>query len=111
MKAIWPAEGTVTRTDEQMILPWEFKNTNEGYRQSLNITVSPLDPENREKDLKIGEKLYGQTCLVCHGSEGDGQGTIVQTRAYSGELTYAERDVTGVAVYDEIMYGNYNMGS
>lgn len=111
MTAIWPAEGTVPRTDEQMILPWEFKNTNEGYRQSLNITVSPLDPENREKDLEIGEKLYGQTCLVCHGSQGDGQGPIVQTRAYSGVPTYAERDITVGSVYHVIMYGRGTMGS
>lgn len=111
MTVIWPAEGTVPRTDEQMILPWEFKNTNEGYRQSLNITVSPLDPENREKDLEIGEKLYGQTCLVCHGSQGDGQGPIVQTRAYSGVPTYAERDITVGSVYHVIMYGRGTMGS
>lgn len=111
MSSIWPAEGSVPRTDEQMILPWEFKNTNQGYRQSIDITVSPLKPENRERDLEIGEKLYGQTCLVCHGSQGDGQGPIVQSRAYSGVPTYDERDITVGSVYHVIMYGRGTMGS
>lgn len=111
MTALWPAEGTVVRTDEMMILPWEFPNTQEGYMQSLSITKSPLNPENREKDLELGEKLYGQTCTVCHGATGDGQGSIVQTKAYSGVPTYAERNITIGSVYHVIMYGRNAMGS
>lgn len=111
MTALWPAEGTVVRTDEQMILPWEFANTNEGYSQSLGIKTSPLDPANRSKDLEMGEKLYGQTCAVCHGTGGDGQGSIVQSKAYSGVPTYNERNITVGSVYHVIMYGRNAMGS
>ena len=111
MTALWPAMGSVARTDEQMILPWEFENTMEGYNQALTITKSPLDPANREKDLIHGEKLYNQTCATCHGEKGDGQGPIVQSKAYSGVPTYAERDITIGSVYHVIMYGRNAMGS
>ncbi|NLN32093.1 MAG: cytochrome c [Flavobacteriaceae bacterium] len=111
MTALWPAEGSVARTDEQMILPWEFKNTLEDYNKTKAITKSPLDPANRKKDLERGEKLYGQTCTVCHGDTGDGQGSIVQTKAYSGVPTYAEREMSVGSVYHVIMYGKNAMGS
>jgi len=111
MTALWPAEGSVPRTDEQMILPWELKNTLEDYNKSRAITSSPLDPANLKKDLERGEKLYGQTCAVCHGEAGDGQGSIVQTKAYSGVPNYKDREVTVGSVYHVIMYGKNAMGS
>lgn len=111
MSALWPVEGSVARTEGQMILPWELKNTLEDYNKSKAITTSPLDPANRKADLERGEKLYGQTCAVCHGEGGDGQGSIVQSKAYSGVPTYAERDVTLGSVYHVIMYGKNAMGS
>lgn len=111
MTALWPVEGSVSRTDEAMILPWELKNTLDDYNKSKEITASPLDPANRKKDLERGEKLYGQTCSVCHGTAGDGQGSVVQSKAYSGVPTYAEREVTVGSVYHVIMYGRNAMGS
>jgi mono/diheme cytochrome c family protein len=111
MTALWPAEGTVPRTDEQMILPWELKNTLEDYNKAKLITTSPLNPANQAKDLERGEKLFGQTCAVCHGTGGDGQGTIVQSKAYSGVPNYKDRDVTVGSVYHVIMYGKNAMGS
>ena len=111
MTALWPVEGSVARTDEQMILPWDFKNTLEDYNRSKAITTSPLDPANKKKDLERGEKLYGQTCAVCHGAAGDGQGSIVQSKAYSGVPTYGERELTVGSVYHVIMYGKNAMGS
>ena len=110
MTALWPAEGSVPHTDEQMILPWELKNTLEDYNKSKAITTSPLNPANLQKDLERGEKLYGQTCAVCHGEGGDGQGSIVQSKAYSGVPNYKDRDVTVGSVYHVIMYGKNAMG-
>lgn len=110
MTALWPAEGSVARTEGQMILPWELKNTLEDYNKSKAITTSPLNPKNLKADLERGEKLYGQTCAVCHGDAGDGQGSIVQSKAYSGVPTYAEREITVGSVYHVIMYGKNAMG-
>ena len=55
--------------------------------------------------------MYGQNCAVCHGTAGDGQGSIVKTKAYSGVPNYSERDVTVGSVYHVIMYGKNAMGS
>ena len=112
MTALWPVDGSVPRTDEQMILPWELKNTLEDYNKSKAISVSPLDPANKKKDLERGEKLYGQACAVCHGATGDGQGSIVQSKAFSGVPNYADKDdITVGSVYHVIMYGKNAMGS
>lgn len=111
MTALWPVEGTVSRTEGTMILPWELKNTLDDYNKSKSITSSPLDPANRKADLERGEKLFGQACAVCHGTAGDGQGSIVQSKAYSGVPTYGERDITVGSVYHVIMYGRNAMGS
>lgn len=109
MSALEPVEGTVARNDGD-VLPWTLPNTNAGYAQSKSVN-SPLNPANREADLKRGELLYGQNCAVCHGATGDGQGSIVKSKAYSGVPTYAERDITVGSVYHVIMYGKNAMGS
>src|SRR5690606_10982796 len=52
MTALWPVDGTVSRTDGVMILPWELNNTLEDYNKSKTITDSPLNAADRAKDLK-----------------------------------------------------------
>lgn len=110
MTALWPANGTVPQTDEQIILPWNLKNTMNDYNKSKEIKTSPLDPANREADLKRGEHLFHITCAVCHGDKGDGQGPIVKSKAYSGVPTFAEREISVGSVYHVIMYGRNAMG-
>lgn len=109
MTALESVEGAVARNDEGL-LPWTLKNNNAGYVQSKTITVSPLKGD-KAKDLERGKKLFGQNCAVCHGEAGDGQGSIVKSKAYSGVPTYGERDITVGSVYQVIMYGKNAMGS
>lgn len=110
MSSLWPADGTVPQTDEQMILPWKLKNTMNDYLQSKEIKTSPLNAANRASDLKRGEHLYHITCAVCHGDKGDGQGSIVKSKAYSGVPTFEEREISVGSVYHVIMYGRNAMG-
>lgn len=110
MSALESVEGAVARTDGD-ILPWTFKNNNAGYAQAKAVTVSPLNAANKTADLERGKLLYGQNCAVCHGDAGDGQGSIVKSKAYSGVPTYGERDITVGSVYHVIMYGKNAMGS
>ncbi|MGU9937135.1 c-type cytochrome [Empedobacter brevis] len=110
MSALESVEGAVARTDGD-ILPWTFKNNNAGYAQAKAVTVSPLNAANKTADLERGKVLYGQNCAVCHGDAGDGQGSIVKSKAYSGVPTYGERDITVGSVYHVIMYGKNAMGS
>lgn len=110
MSALESVEGAVARTDGD-ILPWTFKNNNAGYAQAKTVTTSPLNAANKAADLERGKVMYGQNCAVCHGTAGDGQGSIVKTKAYSGVPNYSERDVTVGSVYHVIMYGKNAMGS
>lgn len=110
MSALESVDGAVARTDGD-ILPWTFKNNNAGYAQAKAITTSPLNAGNKAVDLERGKLLYGQNCAVCHGDAGDGQGSIVKSKAYSGVPTYGERDITVGSVYHVIMYGKNAMGS
>ena len=110
MSALESVEGAVARTDGD-ILPWTLKNNNAGYAQAKAITTSPLNAANKVADIERGKLLYGQNCAVCHGDAGDGQGSIVKSKAYSGVPNYSERDVTVGSVYHVIMYGKNAMGS
>ncbi len=75
------------------------------------VTVSPLDPKNKEKDLARGKKLYEMTCAACHGVAGDGQGPIVQSGAYSGVPAYKDRQITVGTTHYVIVNGRNLMGS
>ena len=110
MSALESVEGAVARTDGD-ILPWTLKNNNAGYAQAKAVTTSPLNAANKVADIERGKLLYGQNCAVCHGDAGDGQGSIVKSKAYSGVPNYSERDVTVGSVYHVIMYGKNAMGS
>lgn len=109
MSALESVDGAVARNEEGL-LPWTLKNNNAGYLQAKAITTSPLKGD-KVKDLERGKKLFGQNCAVCHGDAGDGQGSIVKSKAYSGVPTYGERDITVGSVYQVIMYGKNSMGS
>ncbi|MDR2122675.1 MAG: cytochrome c [Flavobacteriaceae bacterium] len=108
--ALAPVPGTIAQNPEG-ILPMDLPNTTAGYDASKQITTSPLDPANREKDLARGKDLYIKTCAACHGTVGDGQGNIVQTGAYSGVPNYKDRVITVGSVYYVIEHGRNAMGS
>lgn len=108
--ALAPVPGSISRNPEG-VLPMELPNTPEGYDASKQILKSPLNPDNREKDLARGKDLYAKTCSACHGTAGDGQGNIVQSGAYSGVPNYKDRVITVGSVYYVIEHGRNAMGS
>lgn len=110
MTALQPVKNTVPRTDGDL-LPWDLPNTNSGYNASKAVVASPLNPADKAKNLEQGKVLYEINCAVCHGVTGDGKGSIVESGAYSGVPTYAEREITVGSVYHVIMYGRNAMGS
>lgn len=108
--ALAPVPGTIAQNPEG-ILPMDLPNTPEGYDASKKITVSPLNPLNKDKDLARGKDLYIKTCSACHGTAGDGQGDIVQSGAFSGVPNYKDRDITVGSVHYVIEHGRNAMGS
>ena len=49
--------------------------------------------------------MYEQTCSACHGLNGDGQGPIVQSGAYSGVPAYKDRAITVGTIHYVITNG------
>ena len=111
-----PVNGTVSRNKDGII---EDNNSNAltpdqyngGYDISRTINTSPLNPQNAAKDIARGKVLYDRTCSACHGTGGDGQGSIVASGAYSGVPNYADREISVASVHYVMTYGRNAMGS
>ncbi|MGA9213307.1 c-type cytochrome [Kaistella sp.] len=111
-----PVDGTVAQNPEGLadaaantaMTPLEY---NDGYDASKLITASPLNPANQAKDIQRGKDLFDKTCAACHGTGGDGQGSIVESGAYSGVPKYADRDITIGSVHYVLTHGRNSMGS
>ncbi|WP_449399929.1 c-type cytochrome [Chryseobacterium wanjuense] len=110
-----PVEGSVPQNKdgifEEGLLPKNVDEYNAGYDASKNITTSPLNPVNAEKDIERGKMLFDKTCAACHGVGGDGQGSIVQSGAFSGVPNYADREITVGSVHYVLTNGRNAMGS
>lgn len=110
-----PVEGTVAQNKDGVFaegkLPKTPEEYNAGYDASKTVTASPLNPANAEKDIERGKMLFDRTCATCHGTAGDGQGTIVQSGAYSGVPNYTDREITVGSVHYVLTNGRNAMGS
>lgn len=101
-------DGVVEASASAALTPDQY---NAGYDASKATTASPLNPANAAADLERGKHLYERTCAACHGTGGDGQGSIVQTGAYSGVPNYADREITVGSVHYVLTHGRNAMGS
>lgn len=111
-----PVNGTVAQNVDSVVSANSNEtlspdNYNSGYDASKLISTSPLNPANAKKDLERGKGLYEKTCSACHGNAGDGQGSIVQSGAYSGVPAYADREITVGSVHYVLTHGRNAMGS
>lgn len=101
-------EGVADEAANSALTPDQY---NAGYEASKGITASPLNSADQAKDLERGKDLYNKTCAACHGSAGDGQGSIVASGAYSGVPKYADREITVGSVHYVLTNGRNAMGS
>lgn len=113
--ALSPVEGTVPQNKEGLLPEEKMPKTTEEYTAlydaSKAVTASPLDQKNMAKDIERGKKMYELTCVACHGTNGDGQGPIVQSGAYSGVPAYKDREITVGTIHYVITNGRNLMGS
>ncbi|WP_185856137.1 c-type cytochrome [Blattabacterium cuenoti] len=111
--SLLPIKGTVPR-NSYGFLPYTIPNTNEGYDHSKTIVTSPFNSENKKKRNQIledGKNIYQINCSICHGDNGDGQGTLVKNEKILGVPSYQDRDITIGSVYHVVTYGRNNMSS
>ena len=105
MSAQAPVEGTIARGK----VPYDFPNTEEGYQSAKDSLSSPI--KATEANLKQGKYLFDMYCAICHGTKGDGQGTLVKREKFLGVPNYKDRAITEGSIYHVIMYGRNIMGS
>ncbi len=107
-EAMLPAENTIPRG----WMPYGLENTPEG-KELARLNPSPLDSLQTEENLVVGAELYAIYCAICHGSKGDGQGTLVKREKILGVPSYADaaRDITVGTSYHAMQHGLNSMGS
>ena len=107
-EALVPPNGTVSRE----WLPYEFDNSIEG-KEAARLQSSPLDSLMKDENLASGKELYDIYCAICHGSKGDGQGTLVKREKILGVPNYADagRNITVGSTYHTMYWGLNSMGS
>lgn len=103
--ALLPAKGTLARGYSL----FEYENTNEDYERAKVELTNPL--EDSEINAEKGKELYTIYCAICHGNNGDGQGTLVKREKILGIPNYADREITEGSIYHVIYYGKNAMGS
>lgn len=106
--ALVPAENTIARGT----VPYELENTPAG-KEASRALVSPLDSLASEMNLARGKELYDIYCAICHGANGNGQGTLVKREKILGVPSYADaaRNINVGSTYHVIYYGLNSMGS
>lgn len=102
-----PADHTIARGH----IPYELENTVDGKIASRTQPNRITDFD--DKAAASGKALFDAYCATCHGTKGDGQGTLVQREKILGVPSYADaaRDITVGSTYHVIYYGINAMGS
>lgn len=108
--SLYPVIGTISK-NKYNILPYNIPNNNYGYEISKKNNFSPLNKDNKEKNMKRGKDMYTINCSICHGTKGDGQGILVQKEKILGVPNYKNINITLGSIYHVIMYGKNIMGS
>ena len=109
-----PVEGTIPRG----YVPFDYDETLEGYLSAGEELRNPIPLTG--DNINQGEELYGMFCKHCHGTNGDGKGTI-QHAVYSAIPAYNDNKMvrrTGSTmkelkeghIYHTITYGLNAMG-
>lgn len=107
MEAMIPAEGSVSRG----WMPYEYEDNRDGYEAAKENLKNPLP--YTEDLVNEGKALYTIYCAICHGDEGNGQGTLAEQEKILGIPAYNDegRAITEGSVYHVMYYGINNMGS
>lgn len=102
-----PAPHSVSRGE----VPFDFDDTTEGYEAAKANLKNPLD--STELGKIETKALFDIYCGICHGTKGDGQGTLVKREKILGVPAYNDpgRNLTEGSVYYTIYYGKNAMGS
>lgn len=100
-----PVDGTVSRG----WMPYDYEDSNDGYASAKANLKNPVPLT--EAHLTNGQALYGIYCAICHGSNGNGVGHLVETEKILGVPSYDAREISEGSIYHVMYYGINYMGS
>jgi mono/diheme cytochrome c family protein len=131
-----PVTGTIPRAEswirEEAYTPYHRENSLENYEWAGDSLSSPLPRPERpwsgpsgvtvdwatEVDFKKGKEVYEQLCVMCHGANGDGAGTVpTKSENYPAVPSYKSATGTGLKnlpegkMFHTLAYGKNAMGS
>lgn len=116
--------GTVPRTESwyqaEAYTPYPYTDPTGDYEAAGLNVMSPLnDAETNEKGYDCneasylrGKQVYEIYCVMCHGTNGKGNGILVSQGVYPAVPAYSDRpDITEGNMFHSITHGKGLMGS
>jgi mono/diheme cytochrome c family protein len=108
-----PVNGTVPRSDswyyKEAYSPYPYPDTPEAYEQAGEEWTTPL--EENETTFQRGKEVYEIYCVMCHGPNGKGQGSLVTGGAYVGVPAYNALEISEGKMFHTLTWGKGVMGS
>jgi cytochrome c1 len=116
MTARMPVAGTIPHSSnpdrKYDFIPYPYTNSLEGYEAAGSELKNPL--AFNEVTLEEGKVLYTKYCIMCHGENGKGDGTLVQRDKFPPPPAYNGpqlKDLPEGKMFHTITYGKGLMGS
>jgi len=110
-----PVAGTVPRG----FMPYPYANDSAGYSLSNLEWKSPIG--GTAETIAKGKDLYSKFCVHCHGSTGNGDGSVIKNSKFPPPPSYLTgtssktggkmMDLSGGQMFHTITYGQNMMGS
>lgn len=116
-----PVPGTIAHSFDQkgMIntMPYPYSNSNQGRDSAAAFLKNPL--ESTASALAEGKRLFNVYCAVCHGLEGQGDGSVVSVLIAKDNYglkppAFNSDQLKGISegqIFHATEFGKNNMGS
>lgn len=112
-KAMWmPVKHTIARGKLDYYFPYDNDTT--GYGMAKKEFKCPDNIPASMENIQEGKRLFDINCIVCHGPEGKGDGTIVKDEKFGAPPAYTSPQIKNLSQggkYFSITYGKNAMGA
>jgi mono/diheme cytochrome c family protein len=107
-----PVKHTIARGKLDYYFPYDNDTT--GYAMAKKEFKCPDNIPATQENIQEGKRLFDINCIVCHGPQGKGDGTIVKDEKFATPPDYTSAQIKNLpdgGKYFSITYGKNAMGS